>query len=105
MIVQPLAYPTIDVTVDRTRAGQLGLTTADVSKALVPAVYSSRFLRQIWWRDPHHGHSYQVQVQYPAANMESIKNVEMIPIRSGDADSPRLGDVAQVNFGGRIRPL
>ncbi len=99
MIVQPLAYPTIDVTVDRTRAGQLGLTTADVSKALVPAVYSSRFLRQIWWRDPHHGHSYQVQVQYPAANMESIKDVEMIPIRSGDADSPRLGDVAQVNFG------
>ncbi|MFA7336521.1 MAG: efflux RND transporter permease subunit [Candidatus Obscuribacterales bacterium] len=99
MIVQPLAYPTIDVTVDRTRAGQLGLTTADVSKALVPAVYSSRFLRQIWWRDPHHGHSYQVQVQYPAANMESIKDVEMIPIRCGDTDSPRLGDVAQVNFG------
>jgi len=31
--------------------------------------------------------------------MESIKDVEMIPIRSGDADSPRLGDVAQVNFG------
>lgn len=99
MIVQPLAYPTIDVTVDRTRAGQLGLTTADVSKALVPAVYSSRFLRQIWWRDPHHGHSYQVQVQYPAANMESIKDVEMIPIKSGESDSPRLGDVAQVNFG------
>jgi multidrug efflux pump subunit AcrB len=99
VIVQPLEYPTIDVTIDRTRAGQLGLTAADVSKALVPAVYSSRFLKQIWWRDPHHGHSYQIQVQYPAANMESIRDVEMIPVRTGDAESPRVGEVADVNFG------
>ncbi|MBA4074011.1 MAG: acriflavin resistance protein [Cyanobacteria bacterium PR.023] len=98
-IVQPLEYPTIDVTIDRTRAGQLGLTAADISKALVPAVYSSRFLKQIWWRDPHHGHSYQIQVQYPAANMESIRDVEMIPVRTGDAESPRVGEVADVNFG------
>ena len=99
MIVQPLQYPTIDVDIDRVRAGQLGLTAADVSKALVPAVYSSRFLKQIWWRDPHHGHSYQIQVQYPAANVESIKDIEMIPVHAGDSSSPRIGDVAQVQFG------
>jgi Cu/Ag efflux pump CusA len=28
IIVQPLEYPTIDVTIDRTRAGQLGLTSS-----------------------------------------------------------------------------
>lgn len=99
MIIQPLEYPTIDVAVDRVRAGQLGMTASDVSKALVPAVYSSRFVKQIWWRDPHHGHSYQIQVQYPAANVSSIKDVESIPLNAGAASSPQISDVAQVNYG------
>lgn len=99
VIVQAQEYPTVDVTVDRVRAGQLGLTTADVSKALIPAVYSSRFVKQIWWRDPHHGHSYQIQVQYPQGNIESIRDVETIPIKTGDQLSPEIGDVAQVHFG------
>ncbi|MBK9770588.1 MAG: efflux RND transporter permease subunit [Candidatus Obscuribacter sp.] len=99
MIVQPLEFPTIDVSVDRIRAGQLGLTASDVSRALVPVVYSSRFVKQIWWRDPHHGHSYQIQVQYPQANVSSIKDVESIPLKSGEDSGPQIGDVAQVNYG------
>lgn len=98
-VVQPLYYPTIDVAVDRVRAGQMGLTAQDVSRAMVPAVYSSRFLKQIWWRDPHHGHSYQIQVQYPAAEVNSLKDVEAIPLRAGTLASPSVSDVAQVNYG------
>lgn len=98
-VVQPLSYPTIDVAVDRVRAGQMGLTAQDVSRAMVPAVYSSRFLKQIWWRDPHHGHSYQIQVQYPAAEVSSLKDVEAIPLRAGTLASPSVSDVAQVNYG------
>ncbi|MDX2107297.1 MAG: efflux RND transporter permease subunit [Candidatus Melainabacteria bacterium] len=99
VIVQPFEYPTVDVAVDRVKAGQLGLTVQDVSKALVPVVYSSRFVKQIWWRDPHHGHSYQIQVQYPAAQVESIKDIEAIPVDSGSSSSPVISDVAQVQFG------
>ncbi|MDZ4833336.1 MAG: efflux RND transporter permease subunit [Candidatus Melainabacteria bacterium] len=99
MIVQALEYPTIDITVDRIRAGQFDLTVSDVSKAIVPALYSSRFIKQIWWRDEHHGHSYQVQVQYPSAHLESLKDVEMIQLKTGGKTGPRLGDVAQVNYG------
>lgn len=101
-IVQPLSYPTVDVAIDRVRAGQMGLTTFDVSRALVPAVYSSRFVKQIWWRDPHHGHSYQIQVQYPAAQVASLKDVEAIPVKSGVAASPSISDVAQVNYGSMV---
>lgn len=99
MIVQPLQYPTVDVSVDRVRAGQLGMTALDVSKALVPAVYSSRFVKQIWWRDPHHGHSYQIQVQYPSHEVSSLKDLESIPLKAGALVSPTVGDVAQVNYG------
>lgn len=105
VIVQPFEYPTIDVSVDRVKAGQLGITAADISKALVPAVYSSRFVKQIWWRDPHHGHSYQIQVQYPAAKVESIKDIEMIPVNAGKHSSPLISDVAQVQYGNMMGEL
>lgn len=101
-IVQALSVPSVEVNIDRIRAGQLGLTTADISKALIPAIYSSRFVRQIWWRDPHHGHSYQIQVQYPSSKIESLKDVEMIPVRQGDISSPVIGDLAQVHFGNMV---
>lgn len=99
LIVQPLSFPTIDVVVDRVRAGILGVTTADVSRTLVPAVYSSRFLRQIWWRDPHHGHSYQIQVQYPAYEVDTLSDIENIPVREGEGGGPTISDLAQVNYG------
>ena len=62
-IVQPLDYPTINVAVDRVRAGQLDVTVKDVGKALVAATYSSRFVTPIYWRDAQSGLSYQVQVE------------------------------------------
>lgn len=99
MVVQPLSYPTVDVAVDRVRAGQMGLTALDVSRAIVPAVYSSRFVKQIWWRDPHHGHSYQIQVQYPAAEVSSLKDLEAIPLKAGALAGPSVSEVAQVNYG------
>jgi multidrug efflux pump subunit AcrB len=101
-IVQPLEYPTVNIQVDRARAGQLGLTTSDVTKALVPAIYSSRFVKQIWWRVPEQGLSYQVQVQYPSQKMESLQDVETVPIQSDDGSVPFVRDVAKVNFGNMI---
>ena len=41
---QELNYPTLDITIDRERAGQFGLTMADVSRSIVPATSSSRFI-------------------------------------------------------------
>ena len=39
---QELDYPTLDITVDRERAGQFGLTMADVVHSVVPATSSVR---------------------------------------------------------------
>ena len=40
---QSLDYPTVDVMVDRQKAGLLGVKMADVSRSLAPATWSSRF--------------------------------------------------------------
>ena len=52
---QPLDYPTIDVQIDRERAGQYGLTMANVARSLVAATSSSRFVDPNYWRDPASG--------------------------------------------------
>jgi multidrug efflux pump subunit AcrB len=77
---QPLDYPTIDVRVDRERAGQLGVTVEEVGQSLLTSTYSSRFYQPMYWRDPKSGYSYQVQVQVPQYHMNSIRQVENIPL-------------------------
>ena len=62
---QSMDYPTIEVQVDREKAGLAGLTPVDVSRALVVATSSSRFVVPNYWADPKTGIAYQVQVEVP----------------------------------------
>ena len=96
---EPLDYPTVNVDVDRERAGQLGVTLGEVGRALVGATYSTRFINPVYWADPRTGIGYQVQVQVPQARMSSIQDIENIPIMPGDTSHPLLGDVANVSYG------
>src|SRR5439155_10931533 len=62
---QPLDYPTLQVTIDRGRAGQFGVAMADVAKSLVAATSSSRFTDPNFWRDPKSGNAFQLQLEIP----------------------------------------
>jgi multidrug efflux pump subunit AcrB len=96
---QSLAYPVLDVKIDRERTGLSGLTAQDVARSLVAATSSSRFVTPNYWRDPKSGIGYQVQVQIDAARMNSISQVEQIPIKSDAAGQVLLQDVARVRPG------
>jgi multidrug efflux pump subunit AcrB len=96
---EPLDYPSIEVNVDRERAGQLGLTAASVGKSFLAATSSSRFATPNYWADPKSGVGYQVQVQIPPSEMTSIQDVEHIPVTQGPSAHPLMGDVAQVGYG------
>ena len=96
---QPQDYPSINVTVDRTRAGQLGLTVNNVARSLLAATSSSRFMAPNYWADPKSGIGYQVQVQLPQSDMNSIDAVKHIPIMSNGQLHPLVTDVAQVSYG------
>ncbi len=100
--VQPLEYPTIQVKVDRIRAGQLGVVTSDVARSLVAATSSSRFVQPIYWRDPSSGVAYQLQVEVPQADMASLEDLRNVPVmpRSGDGNTwIYLNDVSQISRG------
>jgi multidrug efflux pump subunit AcrB len=96
---QPLDYPTVEVHIDRERAGQLGVTAQQVGKAFVSATSSSRFTQPVYWRDPGTGISYQVQVEIPQAKMTSIEDMESVPVTADTAGGPLLGEVARVKRG------
>ena len=92
---QSLDYPTVDVNVDREKAGLMGVKMADVSRSLVTATSSSRFVVPNYWADPNSGVSYQIQVQVPQAHMDSLEQAENVPVIDRDgqgscsATSPR----------------
>ncbi len=99
---QALDYPTVDVKVDREKAGVMGVTMADVSRALVPATSSSRFVVPNYWADPNSGVAYQVQVQVPQARMDSLEQAKNVPVMDHGGRSLLLRNVASVTEGAAI---
>lgn len=96
---EPLDYPSINVDVDRERAGQMGVTAQQVGRAFLSSTSSSRLVTPIFWADPKSGVGYQVQVQIPPSEVNSIQSIEQIPVTPGSAAHPLLGDVARVSYG------
>jgi multidrug efflux pump subunit AcrB len=96
---QSLDYPTVDVTVDRQKAGLMGVKMSDVSRSLVTATWSSRFVVPNYWADPNSGVSYQIQVQVPQARMDSLEQARNVPVMNRDGQATLLRNVAKVTEG------
>jgi multidrug efflux pump subunit AcrB len=95
---QPLDYPSVGVTVDRERAGVLGFTANDVTRALTPATSSSRFTQPVYWAAPN-GVAYQVQVEIPQQLTTSIEDVRNVQVAGEGGRSTLLRNVASVKSG------
>jgi multidrug efflux pump subunit AcrB len=91
-----LDFPTVDVNVDRERAGLLGVKMADVTRSLVAATTSSRFTVANFWADPKSGVSYNLQVQIPQAKTTSLEDLKNVPITAAGGKSVLLRNIAKV---------
>jgi multidrug efflux pump subunit AcrB len=96
---QPLDYPTVEVNVDRERAGQYGLTAGGVARSMVAATSSSRFVDPNYWRDPASGNAFQIQVEIPQNRMASVGDIENLPVMQDGSNRPMLGEIAEVKYG------
>jgi multidrug efflux pump subunit AcrB len=92
-------YPTLDINIDRERAGQFGLTMADVVHSVVPATSSSRFIQPNYWRDPNSGNAFQIQVQLPQNRMQSVDSVGNVPVMQNERGDTRLIDLSALKLG------
>jgi multidrug efflux pump subunit AcrB len=99
---QMLDYPTVDVNVDRERAGLLGVSMADVSRSLVTSTSSSRYVVPNYWADGNTGVAYQVQVEIPEALMTSSEEVRNLVVNGRNGQSQLLRNVARVSDGSAV---
>jgi multidrug efflux pump subunit AcrB len=100
---QTLDYPSVEIHIDRERAGLSGAKVEDVAHALVMATASTRFSNLNYWIDTKTGFDYLVQVQIPPLRMEKPEDLETLPLQSvNPLVNLMLRDVATVNRG--VRP-
>ena len=96
---QEYNYPTLDISIDRERAGQFGLTMSDVVRSVVPATSSSRFTEPNYWRDPNSGNAFQIQVELPSNRMQSLEAMGRLPVMPSGRSEPLLDNVGTLKLG------
>jgi multidrug efflux pump subunit AcrB len=77
---QVVDYPEIRVNVDRSKAGQVGLTQRDVSTSLLISLSGSNQIAPTQWLDYRSGVSYFVTIQTPQRKLDSLESVLRTPI-------------------------
>ncbi len=101
--VQSLDYPTIEVTIDREKAGLSGAKVSDVAHAIVMATASTRFASLNYWIDEKTGFDYLVQLQIPPSRIDKPEDIETLPVESiNPLVNLMIRDVATVERG--VRP-
>jgi multidrug efflux pump subunit AcrB len=98
-LFQQLDYPTVQVNIDREKAGLSGVSVKDVTDSLLVGTSSSRYVAKNYWRDPRTGVDYQVQVQVPLQRMDTPQQMETLPLKKVDSSNLLLRDVAAVHSG------
>jgi multidrug efflux pump subunit AcrB len=86
-IQQPFDNPNLTVNVDRTKASQLGLQQRDVATSLLTATSGSFQTSPNYWLDPATGVSYSIAVQSPQYNLDTMQDLQNIPVSASGAAS------------------
>jgi multidrug efflux pump subunit AcrB len=95
-IQQTFDYPKLAVDVDRTKAQELGLTQADVASDMLVSLAGSFQTTPSFWFDPASGTEYNVVAQTPEPVMNSINQLQTIPLTPGSIAGTRAQMLANV---------
>ncbi|OYW70036.1 MAG: acriflavin resistance protein, partial [Verrucomicrobiales bacterium 32-60-5] len=99
---QTLDYPSVDVQIDRERAGLLGVKMSDATRSLVAATASSRFTVPNFWADTKTGVSYSLQVQVPQTLMKGLEDLRNLPVTAQNRPPVPLRNIAKISEGSVI---
>jgi len=95
-IQQPLDYPTLEINVDRTKAAQAGYTERDVASSVLNSLSGSFQITPMFFVNWNNGVSYNLVAQTPQYRLQTVKDVENIPIAGSKANPEILADVASM---------
>ncbi|HZU45443.1 MAG TPA: efflux RND transporter permease subunit, partial [Terriglobales bacterium] len=86
-IQQPGDQPMLHLYVDRTKAQQVGFSQRDAAQNLLVSLSGSFQTSPTFWLNPNNGVSYSVATQTPQYRMDSLQDLENIPVTTGAANS------------------
>lgn len=86
--------PDVRVDVDRTRAGEFGLTERDVASNVLISLSSSGQVSPNYWLHPATGVSYLVAVQTPEYRLDSLDALARTPLATRGRPTQMLSNVA-----------
>lgn len=101
-IQQSRQNPVLNVSVDRTRAQDIGLTIRDVTNNMVVNLTGSSQAAPTFWLNPANGVSYPIVMQTPQYLLDSLPALENLPINSATSEGMQLGGIA--TFGRSVSP-
>jgi multidrug efflux pump subunit AcrB len=91
---QVVDAPELLFAVDRTRAGEAGLTQRDVANHLLTSLSSSQQVSPNFWVNPQNGVNYPVAVQTPTYRAATIAEIERTPITGSTRSLQLLSNLA-----------
>ncbi len=96
-IPQDIDYPSLRISVDRTRADELGLSEKEVVSNIITALTSNQMIAPSIWIDPKSGNNYFLTVMYKEGQIKSIEDLKAIPLHGTNITQPtRLDMVANI---------
>ncbi|HEX4022376.1 MAG TPA: efflux RND transporter permease subunit [Acidobacteriaceae bacterium] len=103
-IQQPMNYPTLDVDMDRTKAEQGGYTARDVAQSMLNSLSGSFQITPMFFLNYKNGVAYDLVAQTPQYGMDTLQDIQNIPINSSSPSStPQratpevLGDLTSIH--------
>jgi multidrug efflux pump subunit AcrB len=96
-VPQDLDYPALRLEIDRTRAGEMGLSEKEVVNNVITALTSNQMVAPNVWIDPNNGNNYYLTVQYPEKQIQNLVDLRSIPLHaSGSIRPTRLDMVSKL---------
>jgi multidrug efflux pump subunit AcrB len=89
------------LSVDRTKAQEIGYTAQDIAQNLLVSLSGSFQTSPTFWVDPKNRVSYQIATQTPQYRADTLQDLENIPVTSPSPDTPSsiLANVGYVQRG------
>jgi multidrug efflux pump subunit AcrB len=90
-------YPSFAVNVDRTRAGQVGITERDVTNSMVVNLAGSVQVAPTYWLNPKNGVSYPIVIQTPQYRMDTLSDLANLSVTGSKPGSKQiLGGISDI---------
>ena len=99
-IQQAFQQPSLNVTLDRSMAGMVGLNARDTANAMLTTFAGSGQVAPTYWLDPKTSVSYPVAIQTPQrdiATLDGLQNVPVTPTGASGASPELLRNLAGIS--------